>query len=440
MLEGATLPGVAALQRWAELMDRKPLIAGNWKMHATHLEAIQMVQKLSYRLDPDCYERVDVVVCPPATALRSAQTVIETDHMSIRLGAQNCHWEEKGAFTGEISPSMLAKLDVGHVIAGHSERRQLLGETDDMVNRKVKAILAHSMIPIMCVGETLQQRRGRAHRRCGDQSGRKAGLRGIGGESAGSIAIAYEPIWAIGTGRNASADDAAETIDVIRTTVGESGATTPRRSSASSTAARSTRATSPASWRNAASTEPSSAAPHSTPTPSPPLFSTGRTKAEDSTTEGGKARTRSPAVSGLHLVSSLLGETQGSSMASSPGLIQILNPDDDAAGLPGRILRSTSLAQLKWRRYNREEDHRRTCDRRIVRHAHGRQSGRGAGRHTLAHLRHSPLDQHGYTSAHTRCVRPQPLQLPRARSRPARRRRSMCAWSYSTARTPSRSQ
>ncbi len=110
MLEGATLPGVAALAALGEgLMDRKPLIAGNWKMNATHLETIQMVQKLSYRLDPDCYERVDVVICPPATALRSAQTVIETDHMDIILGAQNCHWEEKGAFTGEISPSMLAR-------------------------------------------------------------------------------------------------------------------------------------------------------------------------------------------------------------------------------------------------------------------------------------------------------------------------------------------
>ncbi len=199
-------------------MDRKPLIAGNWKMNATHLETIQMVQKLSYRLDPDCYERVDVVICPPATALRSAQTVIETDHMSIILGAQNCHWEEKGAFTGEVSPSMLAKLDVGYVIAGHSERRQLFGETDDMVNRKVKAILAHSMFPIMCVGETLQQREeGLTADVVTNQI--EAGLRGISTESAGSIAIAYEPIWAIGTGRNASAEDAAETIDVIRGTV-----------------------------------------------------------------------------------------------------------------------------------------------------------------------------------------------------------------------------
>jgi triosephosphate isomerase len=116
---------------------RKDLIAGNWKMHASHLDAIQMVQKLSYRLDLSDYERVDVVVCPPFTALRSAQTVIETDHLLIGLGAQNCHWEEQGAYTGEISPEMLTKLSVSYVIVGHSERRQLFGELDDGVNRKV---------------------------------------------------------------------------------------------------------------------------------------------------------------------------------------------------------------------------------------------------------------------------------------------------------------
>ncbi len=137
---------------------RKDIIAGNWKMHATHLEAIQMVQKLSYRLDPADHERVDVVVVPPATALRSAQTVIETDHLAIGLGAQNCHWEESGAFTGEVSAAMLAKLSVSYVLAGHSERRHLFGESDEVVNKKVKAILANAMTPIMCVGETESER------------------------------------------------------------------------------------------------------------------------------------------------------------------------------------------------------------------------------------------------------------------------------------------
>ncbi len=137
---------------------RKNLIAGNWKMNANHLEAIQMVQKLSYRLDPSDYERVDVVVCPPFTALRSAQTVIETDHLAIKLGAQNVDWHDDGAFTGEISSSMLHKLSVRYVIVGHSERRQLFGETDEVVNTKAKAVIAAGMTPIVCVGETEDER------------------------------------------------------------------------------------------------------------------------------------------------------------------------------------------------------------------------------------------------------------------------------------------
>ena len=117
---------------------RKPIMAGNWKMHHTHLEAIQVVQKLSYRLSTEDYERCEVVVCPTFTSLRSVQTVIEADRLPIGLGAQNVHWEEKGAFTGEVSPSMLAKLAVSYVIVGHSERRELFGETDEMVNKKVE--------------------------------------------------------------------------------------------------------------------------------------------------------------------------------------------------------------------------------------------------------------------------------------------------------------
>lgn len=131
-------------------MTRKNLIVGNWKMNANHLETIQMVQKLSYRLDVADYDRVEVVICPPFTALRSAQTVIETDHLSIKLGAQNVDWHESGAFTGEVSPSMLAKLGVSFVIVGHSERRQLFGETDDTVNKKVKAVLARDDTHPVC--------------------------------------------------------------------------------------------------------------------------------------------------------------------------------------------------------------------------------------------------------------------------------------------------
>ncbi|MFZ0013576.1 MAG: triose-phosphate isomerase, partial [Acidimicrobiia bacterium] len=137
------------------MSERTPLIVGNWKMNANHLEAIQMVQKLSYRLETDDYERVEVVVAPPFTSLRSIQVVLEQDRIPIGLGAQNVFWAESGAYTGEISPPMLAKLNVRHVIVGHSERRQHFGETDEIVNKKVKAVIGAAMQPIVCIGETL---------------------------------------------------------------------------------------------------------------------------------------------------------------------------------------------------------------------------------------------------------------------------------------------
>ena len=140
------------------MADRKPLISGNWKMHHNHFEAIQLVQKLGYLIDKSDYEAVDVSVHPPFTDLRSVQTVIESDKLPIQLGAQNCHPEEKGAFTGEVSPPMLAKLNVSLVIVGHSERRELFGETDEFVNQKVKAVFKHEMTPILCCGETLEER------------------------------------------------------------------------------------------------------------------------------------------------------------------------------------------------------------------------------------------------------------------------------------------
>src|SRR6476620_2058847 len=138
--------------------SRTPLISGNWKMNHNHFEAIQSVQKLSYLLDKDELAAVEVSVHPPFTDLRSVQTVLESDHIPIALGAQHCHFEDKGAFTGEISPLMLAKLNVSYVIVGHSERRQLFGELDADVARKVVAIQRHSMTPIVCVGETLEER------------------------------------------------------------------------------------------------------------------------------------------------------------------------------------------------------------------------------------------------------------------------------------------
>src|SRR5690606_10729902 len=139
----------------APMSSRKPLISGNWKMHKNHFEAIQMVQKLSYALTKDDYEAVDVSLHPPFTDLRSVQTVLEADKIPIALGAQHCHWEDSGAFTGEISPTMLAKLNVSLVIVGHSERRELFGEQDVHVNRKLRAILAAGMTPILCCGEKI---------------------------------------------------------------------------------------------------------------------------------------------------------------------------------------------------------------------------------------------------------------------------------------------
>ncbi len=191
------------------------LIMGNWKMHTNHLDAIQMIQKLFYRLDRKDYERVEVVVAPPFTSLRSAQTVIETDRMPFGLGAQNVHFEEKGAFTGEISPAMLAKLSVSYVIVGHSERRAMFGETDDVVNKKAKAVLNAGMRPVVCIGEVLEQRE--AGQALDVVVGQLRGsLSGISAEEAEEVVVAYEPVWAIGTGLSASTDDAAEVTDAIR--------------------------------------------------------------------------------------------------------------------------------------------------------------------------------------------------------------------------------
>jgi triosephosphate isomerase len=210
---------------------RKPLISGNWKMHLNHFEAIQVVQKLAYLIGAEDIERVDVSVHPPFTDLRSVQTLLDADRIPIALGAQHCHWEPKGAFTGEVSPEFLAKLNVRYVIAGHSERRELFGETDEMVNKKVKAILANAMTPILCVGETLAEREeGVTETKVLGQL--EAGLAGVSKEQVAGLVVAYEPIWAIGTGRTATADDAQAVCGAIRAEVasrwGHDAATTVR--------------------------------------------------------------------------------------------------------------------------------------------------------------------------------------------------------------------
>ena len=199
---------------------RRPLISGNWKMHQNHFEAIQLIQKLSYLLSKDDYEVVDVSVHPPFTDIRSVQTLLEADSIPMALGAQHSHWEEKGAFTGEVAPGFLAKLSVQYVIAGHSERREVFGETDEMVNSKVAAILANGMTPILCVGETLDEREaGSTESKVVGQV--TAGLAGRSAEQVASLVIAYEPIWAIGTGRTATSEDAQTVCAAIRVAVGD---------------------------------------------------------------------------------------------------------------------------------------------------------------------------------------------------------------------------
>lgn len=197
---------------------RKPLISGNWKMNLNHFEAIQTVQKLAYLLTKDDFAAVDVSVHPPFTDIRSIQTILDADEMKIVLGAQHCHWEDKGAFTGEVSPIFLAKLAVEYVIVGHSERRELFGETDDQVAKKISAILKHKMTPIVCVGETLEERQqGRTAEKVLGQV--RAALAGRTADVVAGIVIAYEPIWAIGTGMTASAGDAQAVIGAIRAEV-----------------------------------------------------------------------------------------------------------------------------------------------------------------------------------------------------------------------------
>jgi triosephosphate isomerase (TIM) len=200
--------------------SRRPLISGNWKMHLNHFEAIQTVQKLSYLVPSEVTETIDVSIHPPFTDLRSVQTVIAADDLPFALGAQHCHWEDSGAFTGEVSPTFLAKLEVRYVICGHSERREHFGETDEMVNAKVHAIHRHGMTPIMCVGETL------AEREAGDTESKvigqlTAGLAGLRKETISGTVVAYEPIWAIGTGHTATAADAQAVCAAIREKIGD---------------------------------------------------------------------------------------------------------------------------------------------------------------------------------------------------------------------------
>jgi triosephosphate isomerase (TIM) len=201
-----------------------PLIAGNWKMNLNHFEAIALVQKLAFTLSDRDYKQVEVVVIPPFTDLRSVQTLVDGDKLKIGYGAQDVSQFDKGAYTGEISGPMLAKLGCSYVLCGHSERRQYHHEDDALVNAKIKAALAVSITPILCVGEPLEVRQ------AGDQvdyvmAQLKGSLAKIPAEAVAGLVIAYEPVWAIGTGETASADDAQEMAAAIRADVsGAAGA------------------------------------------------------------------------------------------------------------------------------------------------------------------------------------------------------------------------
>lgn len=194
---------------------RKPLIAGNWKMNLNHLEAIAVTQKLSYSLEDKDFDAVDVCVIPPFTDIRSVQTLIDGDRLRLTYGAQDLSPAESGAYTGDISGSMLNKLGCTYVIIGHSERRAIHGESDELVNKKIKAALSHELTPIFCIGEELSIREAGTHVEHVLSQVRN-GLTGFHKPDLKKIVFAYEPVWAIGTGKTATPEDAQEVCGAIR--------------------------------------------------------------------------------------------------------------------------------------------------------------------------------------------------------------------------------
>jgi triosephosphate isomerase (TIM) len=199
----------------AKVVGRKPMIAGNWKMNLNHLEAISLTQKIAFSLNEALLSAVDVVVLPPFVDLRSVQTMVDGDRLLISYGAQDLSDKDSGAYTGDISGPMLAKLGCSYVVVGHSERRQYHGETDDVVNAKLVAAFRNGLTPILCVGEPMEVRRSLGQiGHCSTQVDNA--LAGITAEQAASMVIAYEPVWAIGTGEVATPDDAQEVCAAIR--------------------------------------------------------------------------------------------------------------------------------------------------------------------------------------------------------------------------------
>ena len=193
---------------------RVPIIAGNWKMNNTIKEGLELIEDIkTHKMNDD----IETVVCVPFTLLKDLKAAIEGTN--IKIGAQNMHWEESGAFTGEVSPKMLKEIPVDYVLIGHSERRQYFNETDETVNKKIKSALDHNIKPIVCVGETLEQRESGTAEDVIKNQIIKA-FEGINKDNISKIVVAYEPIWAIGTGKTASSDDANDMILFIRETIG----------------------------------------------------------------------------------------------------------------------------------------------------------------------------------------------------------------------------
>ncbi|CAM4062363.1 MULTISPECIES: triose-phosphate isomerase [Tsukamurella] len=203
-------------------MSRKPLIAGNWKMNLNHLEAIAVVQKLAFALPEKYFAKVDVTVIPPFTDLRSVQTAVDGDGLLITYGAQDLSPHDSGAYTGDISGAFLAKLGCTYVVVGHSERRTIHGETNEIVLEKTKAALRHGLTPIVCIGEGLDVRE-RGEQVAYNVEQLKGSLAGLTTDELSKIVIAYEPVWAIGTGKVATPADAQEVCAAVRATVAEIG-------------------------------------------------------------------------------------------------------------------------------------------------------------------------------------------------------------------------
>jgi triosephosphate isomerase len=199
---------------------RRPLIAGNWKMNLTHLEAIGLVQKLVFSLEEKVLDVTELVVLPPFTALRSVQTLVTGDKLPVGFGAQDLSPHDSGAYTGDISGAMLAALACSYAVVGHSERRQLHGEDDALVFGKVQAALRHGLTPILCVGEGLHVRQAGDHvAHCCDQL--DASLGTLTAEEVRTVVLAYEPVWAIGTGEVATPEDAQEVCGALRARLAE---------------------------------------------------------------------------------------------------------------------------------------------------------------------------------------------------------------------------